>query len=126
MWPQTPKYALPPCHALNLAWGEHRVAEFYSIGDFIILAGFYSRDIVVNIFGRVCKESLECVPGPLERVLYGVGEVLESADGYLLLGRVLRGAIALRQVGNHNLRGKPRKSDDSLTFDCMISTVQYM
>ena len=92
----------------------------------ILLAGFYSRDIVVNIFGRVCEESLERVPGPLERVLYGIGEVLESADGYLLLGRVLGGAVALRQVGNHNLRGEPRKVDDSLTFDCIMISVVHL
>ena len=83
----------------------HVIAGFYSI----TLAGFYSRDIVVNIFGRVCKESLESVPGPLECVFNGVGEVLEGADGYLLLWRVLGGAITLSQVGNHNLRGRERK-----------------
>ena len=51
----------------------------------------------------MCEESLECVPSPLQRVLNGVGEVLEGADGNLLLRRVLGGAIALCQVRNYNL-----------------------
>ena len=39
----------------------------------------------------------------LQRVLDLVREVLERADGDALLGRVLRGAVRLRHVGDHHL-----------------------
>ena len=65
---------------------------------------YYLRDVVIDVFRRVREESFESVPSPLQRVLYGVGKVLERANWNLLLGRILRGAVALGQVRNDNLR----------------------
>ena len=38
------------------------------------------RYIVIDVFGRVCEQSLKRVPGPIQRVLDGVGKVLVATD----------------------------------------------
>eukprot|EP00961_Rhodomonas_salina_P042074 565547-Rhodomonas_salina.2 len=62
---------------------------------------------VVLVGGRVLdallERALEVVARPLDRVLDGVGEVLERADRNGLLGRVARGPVRLRHVGDDDL-----------------------
>ena len=49
------------------------------------------------------EQTFKRVSGPLQGVLYGIGEVLERAHRSLLLWRVLRRAVALRHVGDDYL-----------------------
>lgn len=55
-------------------------------------------DILVHILGCVDKIALKLVAGPLQSVLYSVGEVFQRARRYGLLGWVVTGRVALRQV----------------------------
>ncbi len=68
-----------------------------------------SREVLVDVLPGVGKQTLEGVPGPLEGVLDGVGEVLEGADGNGFLGGVLRGAVALGHVRKDHLRAHRSK-----------------
>lgn len=63
-------------------------------------------EILGSMVRRLTEQSLELVARPLQRVLDGIGEVLQGADGDALLRWVLRRAVGFSQEWDYNLREK--------------------
>lgn len=60
-------------------------------------------EVEVDVFWCLFKHSFEVVASPLQRMLDGIGKVLERADGNGLLRRVLRGRVGFGQKWENNL-----------------------
>lgn len=61
-------------------------------------------EVLRRVLGRLTEQPLELVPGPLQRMLDRVGEVLQGAYGDALLRRVLGRAVRFCQERYHYLK----------------------